>query len=70
MFMDYNFLHLFCPVPKEFILYTSVQDGSIMILSKEPGVKPSPVLLAQGDQPSAIDYDPTDNVSTVLCSIQ
>ncbi|XP_039255818.2 uncharacterized protein LOC120332606 isoform X1 [Styela clava] len=51
-----------CKVPEEFILFTSVHDGSIMIASKEFGTKPNPVLLTHATQPSGIDYDPIDKM--------
>nr|XP_002125537.4 uncharacterized protein LOC100176236 isoform X1 [Ciona intestinalis] len=51
-----------CVVPNNFILSTSLDEGTIMLTSLDPGSPRTPVVLAQAHQPSAVDYDPIDQM--------
>ncbi|XP_076810906.1 uncharacterized protein LOC143453455 [Clavelina lepadiformis] len=51
-----------CVVPENFLAYTSIDEGTVMILSTDLGASKSPSMLAQSHQPSAVAFDPAEKV--------
>ena len=52
-------------VPENFLAYTSIDEGTVMILSTDLGASKSPSMLAQSHQPSAVAFDPAEKVKIV-----
>ena len=48
--------------PDTFLLYTSLDEGTVMMVSTQPKADRIPTLFAQADQPSAVGFDPVDRV--------
>ena len=49
-------------VPSKFLLSTSLEEGTVIMISLDEYTTRHPVVLVQADQPTAVDFDPVKQV--------